>query len=67
MGRILILNVVLNGTNFLLINFYNSNSEPDQVCTLSTLQELLDASGDNATLKKATSKTDLNKRNSLFM
>ena len=41
-GRILILYVVLNDTNFLLINLCNSNSEPDQLCTLSTLQKLLE-------------------------
>ena len=45
-GRILILDVVLNDTNFLLINFYNSNSEPDQICTLSILQKLLEKIND---------------------
>ena len=41
-GRILILDFVLNDTKFLLINSYNSYSEPDQICTLSTLQRLLE-------------------------
>ena len=40
-GRILILDV-LKATNFLLISFYNSNSKPDQLYTLSTLYELLE-------------------------
>ena len=32
--RILILDAELNDTNFLLINFYNSNSESEQLPTL---------------------------------
>ena len=32
-GRMLILDAELNGTNFLLINFYNSNTEPEQFPT----------------------------------
>ena len=40
-GRILILNAELNGTNFLLINFCNSNIESEQLSTFSTLQKLL--------------------------
>ena len=40
-GRILILDAELNGTNFLLINFYNSNIESEQLSTFSTLQKLL--------------------------
>ena len=40
-GRILILDVELNDTNFLLINFYNSNSESEQLFTFSSLPKLL--------------------------
>ena len=39
--QILTLDIVLNGINILLSIFYNSNSEPDQICILSTLQKLL--------------------------
>ena len=38
----LTLNAELNGTNFLLINFYSSNTEPEQLSTFSTLQKLLE-------------------------
>ena len=41
-GRIQILDVELNGTNLLLINFYNSNSESEQLSTFSILQKLLE-------------------------
>ena len=41
-GRIPILDAELNGTNFLLINFYNSNLELEQLFTFSTLQKLLE-------------------------
>ena len=41
-GRILILDSELNGTNVLLINFYNSNTEYEQLSTFSTLQKLLE-------------------------
>ena len=40
-GRILILDAELNDTNFLLIKFYNSNSESEQLSTFSSLQKLL--------------------------
>ena len=40
-GRILILDAEVNDTNFLLINFYNSNSESEQLSTFSSLQKLL--------------------------
>ena len=40
-GRILILDAELNDTNFLLISFYNSNSESEQLSTFSSLQKLL--------------------------
>ena len=38
-GQILILDAELNGTNFLLINFYNCNTESEQLSTFSTLQK----------------------------
>ena len=41
-GRILIFDAELNGTNFLLISFYNSNTESEQLSTFSTLQKLLE-------------------------
>ena len=41
-GRILIFDAELNGTKFLLINFYNSNTESEQLSTFSTLQKLLE-------------------------
>ena len=41
-GRMLILDAELNGTNFLLINFYNSNTESEQLSASSTLQKLLE-------------------------
>ena len=39
--RVLILDAELNDTNFLLINFYNSNTEPEQLSTFSTLRNYL--------------------------
>ena len=41
-GRILILGAELNAANFLLINFYNSNTEPEQLSIFSTPQKLLE-------------------------
>ena len=41
-GQMLILDAELNGTNFLLINFYNYNTESGQLSTFSTLQKLLE-------------------------
>ena len=41
-GRILILDAELDGTNLLLINFYNSNKESEQLSTFSNLQKLLE-------------------------
>ena len=38
----LILDAELNGKNFLLINFYHSDTESEQLPTLSTLQKLLE-------------------------
>ena len=45
-GWMLILDAELNGTNFLLINFYNSNTESEQLPTFFTLQKLLEKSDD---------------------
>ena len=45
-GRMLILPAELNGTTFLLINFYNSNTESEQLPTFFTLQKLLEKSDD---------------------
>ena len=39
--RMLILDAELNGINVLLINFYNFNTESEQLSTFFTLQELL--------------------------
>ena len=39
-GQILILVAKLNGTNFLLVNFCNSNTDSEQLSTFSTLQKL---------------------------
>ena len=36
----------MNGTNFFLINFYNSNTESEQLSTFSTLQKLLETLDD---------------------
>ena len=63
-GRILILDAELNGTNFLLISFYNFNTESDQLSTFSTLQKLLEKFDDynkkilflEAILKKSLAK-----------
>ena len=38
----LILDAKLNGTNFLLINSYNFNTESEQLSTFSDLQKLLE-------------------------
>ena len=44
--RILILDAELNGANVLLIKFYNSNTESEQLSTFSTLQKLLEKFND---------------------
>ena len=41
-GRILILDVTINDVNFLLINFYNANTETEQVSVLNNLSSLLE-------------------------
>ena len=40
-GRILILNATINGSDFLLINFYNANTEREQLTTIKNLNNLL--------------------------
>ena len=40
--QIPILDAVLNDTIFFSVNFYNSNSESDQLCPVSTLHKLLE-------------------------
>ena len=45
-GRILILDAELNGANFFLISFYNSNTESEQLSTFPTLQKLLETFDD---------------------
>ena len=43
---ILILNIVLNYSKFLLVNFYNSSSKPVQIHVLSAIQKLLEKIND---------------------
>ena len=42
-GRILILDVMVDETNFVLINIYNPNTETEQVTTLLHLDKILEA------------------------
>ena len=42
-GRILILDVMVDETNFVLINIYNPNTETEQVTTLLDLDKILEA------------------------
>ena len=41
-GRILIISAEIGGDDFILINLYNSNTEKEQLTTLSKLEQLLD-------------------------
>ena len=41
-SSILILDAALNSTNVLLISFYNSNTESEELSTFSTLQKLFE-------------------------
>ena len=41
-GRILIISAEIGGDGFILINLYNSNTEKEQLTTLSKLEQLLD-------------------------
>ena len=40
-GRILLLEVYIEGDIFVLVNFYNNNIESDQLYTLSELNDML--------------------------
>ena len=44
--QIPILDVALNDTIFFSVNFYDSNSESDQLCPVSTLHKLLEKIND---------------------
>ena len=39
-GRILLLDVTINGTEYLLINLYNGNTEPEQLNSLESLSKI---------------------------
>ena len=45
-GRILLLEIIIDGSLFVLINIYNTNSEPDQLKNLADLGEILYCVGD---------------------
>ena len=40
-GRILVLDVTINGTKYPLINLHNRNTEPEQLKTLESLSKVL--------------------------
>ena len=40
-GRVLILDATINGSDYLLINFYNANTEREQLTTIKNLNNLL--------------------------
>ena len=40
-GRVLILDATINGSDYLLINFYNANTEREQLTTIKILNNLL--------------------------
>ena len=40
-GRVLILDATINGSDYLLINFYNANTEREQLTTMKNLNNLL--------------------------
>ena len=40
-GRILVLDVIIDGTEYLLINLYNGNTEPEQLNILESLSKIL--------------------------
>ena len=39
-GRILVLDVTINGTEYLLINLYNGNTEPEQLNISESLSKI---------------------------
>ena len=45
-GRILLLEVNIDDSIFVLINIYNANNEPDQLNSLNDLGEITDCIGD---------------------
>ena len=40
-GRVLILDAIINGSDSVLINFYNANTEREQLTTIKNLNNLL--------------------------
>ena len=40
-GRILVLDLAINGTEYLLINLYNGNTEPEQLNILESVSKIL--------------------------
>ena len=40
-GRVLILDATINGSDYLLINFYNANTEREQLTTIKNLNNFL--------------------------
>ena len=40
-GRVLILDTTINGSDYLVINFYNPNTEREQLATIKNLNNLL--------------------------
>ena len=40
-GRVLILDATINGSDYLLTNFYNANTEREQLTTIKNLNNLL--------------------------
>ena len=40
-GRVLILDATINGSDYLLINFYNANTEREQLTIIKSLNNLL--------------------------
>ena len=40
-GRVLILDAKINGSDYLLINFYNANTKREQLATIKNLNNLL--------------------------
>ena len=40
-GRVLIFDATINGSDYLLINFYNANTEREQLATIKILNNLL--------------------------
>ena len=45
-GRVLILDAAINGSDYLLVNFYNANTEREQLTTIKYLNDLSKESED---------------------